>query len=116
MGYTYIHKKLSDAARISRAKQDDRNYFLGAVGIRSDGATVISYNGAPKFPTPEHHCEYRLCRKLDQGSRVYLARTLASGEWANSRPCPRCFQCLKAKGCLYVAYTIGPDEYGIIEF
>jgi tRNA(Arg) A34 adenosine deaminase TadA len=109
-------KYLTIAAGISRHKLDDRNYYLGAIGLRSDGTTVMSWNGAPKEPTRQHHCEYRLCRKLTPGSTVYIARTLADGTWANAHPCPDCLKILTSKGIRRCYYTISSNEYGVIDF
>lgn len=99
---------------MSRHRLDDRNYFLGAVGIRSDGTSVIAWNGNPKFPTRQHHCEYRLGRKLSKGSVAYIARTLADGTWANAKPCNDCEKYLMSRGVVRVYYTLGPSEFGCI--
>lgn len=110
------HKHYLDlAASISRLREDDRNYFLGAIGLRKDGAIVTACNGAPKDVTPQHHCEWRLCRKLDRGSIVYVARTGANGKWAMSRPCKTCRIALKSARVAKVYYTISPGEYGRLE-
>lgn len=105
---------LNLAARISRIKRDSRNYFIGAVGIRADGTLVCAYNGAPPEPCPEHHCEFRLCRKLDRGAIVYVARTGAYGDWALSKPCDSCMLRLMSKKVRRVYYTISKGEYGTI--
>lgn len=109
-------KYLKIAAKIARAKKDDRNFFLGAIAIRDDDTIVSAYNGAPKYPTPQHHCEARLCRKLDKGATVYLARTLYDGSWANSHPCEDCLRTLRRACVKKVFYTIAPEEWGCIEF
>lgn len=100
------------AAYYSRLKKDNRNFFLGAVGERADGTLVFACNGSQKIVTPKHHCEYRLSRKLDKGSTVYVARTLSDYTWANSSPCVPCQNALRAIGVRRVYYTIGPDEFG----
>jgi hypothetical protein len=107
-------KLLEIAASVSRHQLDDRRYFLGAVGERSDGTMVYAWNGAPKEPTRQHHCEYRLSRKLDRGSKVYIARTLADGTTANARPCWDCLRVLKHAGVYRVVYTISANEYGVL--
>lgn len=110
-----VRKFLNVAAKIARLREDERNFFIGAVAIRADDVTVYAYNGAPKFPTPEHHCEARLCRKLDKGATVYVARTTADGRWAMSKPCPDCERALRRAKVRKVFYTVGPDEYGCLE-
>ena len=99
-------KLLRIACEVSRLKQDDRRFFIGAVGIRNDGTMVAAYNGAPKEPTPEHHCEFRLCRKLDKRSVVYVARTLADGSVACAKPCKGCMLRMISCGVSKVYYTI----------
>lgn len=113
---SYVARVLNFACIVATAKKDDRVYKHGAVGIRKDGAMVTARNGNPKEPDPYHHCERRLVRKLDKGSRVYLARSLADGTWANSKPCYSCEVALVSAGVRKIFYTIGPQEYGTIEF
>ncbi len=108
-------KLLRLAAKVSRLKLDDRNYFLGAVGLRSDDVLVFAANGAPKYPEPKHHAEYRLSRKLGRNSIVYVARTLANGMWSNGNPCTNCRARLANVGCRKVFYTISAGEYGVLE-
>lgn len=106
-----VKKMLNLAANIARLQKADKNFFLGAVAIRNDGVMVSAYNGAPKFPTPQHHCEFRICRKLDKGAVVYLARTTADGTWALSKPCHKCEMILRKTQVHRVYYTIGPNEF-----
>lgn len=110
-----VRKFLNVAAKIARMREDDRNFFIGAVAVRADDVTVYAYNGAPKYPTPEHHCEARIARKLDQGATVYVARTTADGKWALSKPCSGCERALRRAYVKKVYYTIRPNEYGCLE-
>lgn len=102
---------LEQAATLSRQRQDRRVYYFGAIAYRSDGTIVHAINGAPTHPTPAHHCEARLVRKLDRGAVVYLARTLHDGTWAQARPCPDCHRSLAACTVRAVFYTTGPRTY-----
>ena len=104
-------KFLAIAAKIAGIKKDSRCYRLGAVAIRSDDVMVCSYNSAPKQPTPTHHAEAKIARKLDRGAIVYLARVLATGEWANSTPCLNCQRILKNAYVKRVYFTTGPDSW-----
>lgn len=112
------HKKLlKRAAKMSRFGVDDKKtFYFAAIAIRGDDVTVASYNGNQKFPTPEHHCEARLVRKLDRDAIVYLARTTADGNWAMSRPCADCMRALRRARVKKVYFTIAPNEYGCINF
>lgn len=93
-----------------------RDYFLGALGVRADGAIVASFNGPAPHPAPSAHAEARLSRKLDTGSVVYVARVLSSGDFANSRPCRHCMKALRHKKCRVVYYTTGPAEFEKVKF
>lgn len=99
------YKLIELAIEVSRLKDDDRHFCLGAVGVRADGALVTACNGNPKEPDRRHHAEYRLCRKLDKGSVVYVARTTVDGRVACAKPCMSCMKAMKYKGVRGVWYT-----------
>lgn len=109
-------KLLKMAAKLSRMKVDDRQFCLGAVAIRDDDVMVCAYNGHPDIPCPRTHCEARLVRKLDKGATVYLARTIANGQWANSKPCPDCVRAMRRAKVRRVYYTSGPNEWSCLDF
>lgn len=100
-----VRKYLELAANVSRIKDDDRTYFHGAVGLRKDGVLVAAQNGNPKEPSPRHHCEYRVSRKLGRDGVVFLVRTLANGDWADSTPCKDCENRLVHMGVRSVYYS-----------
>lgn len=51
------------------------------------------------------------------GSTVYVARVRRdNGKMAMSRPCRDCERVLRSRGVRKVFYTIGPKEYGVMEF
>lgn len=102
-----IKKYLELAAYVSRIKGDSRTYFHGAVAERRDGVLVAASNGAPKEPTPRHHCEFRILRKLGRDGIIYLVRTLADGTWADSTPCIHCEKAIRAHRVNMVHYTTG---------
>lgn len=106
---------LNIAARYA-IREDERNYHVGALATRRDGAVVLTRNGPLQLPDQRQpaHAEHRLCRKLDAGATVYVARLNAKGDWAMARPCPTCHARLYAKGVRRVYYTISPNEYGRI--
>ena len=97
-------------------KLDDRNFCLGAVAIRNDDVMVFAYNGNSVIPDHKTHCEARLVRKLDKGATVYLARTTANGQWANSKPCPNCMRALRRAKIRKVYYTSAPNYWEALEF
>ena len=105
---------IATGAALTRIKNSDQHFRLGAAGIRKDGVIVVSYNGAPKEPEWQHHAESRLCRKLTPESTVAVVRVLADGSWAMARPCKNCQKCLKRVGVKRVYYTIQPDEFGVM--
>lgn len=109
-------KLLHIAAEVSRLKDDGRCFYLGAVALRKDGVLVSAYNGMQPFPAPEHHCEARLAKKLDRGAVVYLARTSANGEWANSKPCQLCEMKLRKAYVKRVYYTVSTNQFKSLVF
>ena len=92
-----------------------RNFMLGAVGIRSDGAIVRSSNGISPSKQRMVHAEYRCCRKLDVGAVLYIARVNARGEWLLAYPCKACIKMMVHKGLVKAYYTIGTKKIGCIE-
>lgn len=104
------------AAKLARMKLDSRSFCLGAVAIRDDDAMVFAYNGHPGIPNHKTHCEARLVRKLDRGATVYLARTTADGQWANSKPCPDCMRALRRAKVKKIFYTTDPEQWDSLEF
>ena len=92
-----------------------RQYRLGAVGIRTDGAIVMASNLSSRKPEYRAHAEARLTRKLNIGSEVFIVRILRNGSFANARPCRRCQTLLKRRGVRRCYYSISDDEYGVIQ-
>lgn len=101
---------------------DKRNFWLGAIGIRNDGVSVSSKNGASAFSasvetyhlTPNSHAEGRLLRKLGKYGVVYVARVSRKDRsLAMARPCSMCRIRLKANRVIKVYYTIDQNHYGI---
>ena len=117
---THIEQLLSIATGAALSRVHNRpvhhsqHFRLGAAGKRADGALVASFNGAQEQPRWQHHAEARLCRKLTPKSIVAVARVLADGSWAMSRPCKNCETCLRRIGVKRVYYTIAPNEFGIL--
>lgn len=105
------------AAKDNPEKYDSRSFLLGAVGLRNDGVIVTSKNVAARNIIPTHHAETRVLRKLTPNSVIWVARILKStGEWTMARPCLGCQTRMKTAGVKKVVYTIGPNEWGTIQF
>lgn len=103
-------------------KSDKRNFWLGAVGIRNDGVSVSSKNGASAFSSsmevyqlnPNSHAEGRLLRKMGKYGIVYVARVSRKDRsLAMARPCSMCQNLLKSSKVTKVFYTIDDHHYGI---
>lgn len=106
------HKKyLNMAAGVALSGSKRRNYMIGAVGIRSDGAIVVSYNGHSQFPERTIHAEYRCAKKLDSGAVVYVARIRIDGSWGNAKPCHSCMKTLISRGVSKIYYTTGINTF-----
>jgi deoxycytidylate deaminase len=110
------------AAEFAKLKNDRRDYRLGAVGLRNDGTIVASYNGAciknmddRRHYMREAHAEYRLAKKMDRKSIVYVARISRTGEFKNAKPCKTCENSLRSHGIKRVYYTISKNEFGVME-
>lgn len=102
---------LRRAAEHAAKRRDERSYFVGAVGLRSDGAFVVASNGPSMAPCPSTHAEARLAQKLDMGATVWVARMTRGGNLALAKPCPNCERLLRLRGVERVVYSTGPTTY-----
>ena len=91
-----------------------RQYRLGAIGIRTDGATVSASNISARAPHPRAHAEARLTRKLDVGSTVYVVRITRAGLLTSARPCRACRRIMHQRGITRCYYSISENEYGVL--
>ncbi len=115
---------LLSAAKIAvpNDSSDKRNFWLGAIGIRKDGVSVSSKNGAAAFSasvesyqlTPNSHAEGRLLRKLGKYGVVYVSRVSRKDRsLAMARPCSMCQIRLRGNNVVKVYYSIDDHHYGI---
>jgi len=114
---TMRHERLLDMATgiaVWRAQTREISFKHGAAALRSDGKVVIAYNEKAQAPTWKVHAEARICRKIDVGAIVAVVRIGDKGVWMPSKPCGGCMRCMKRKGVKKVLYSIGKDEYGVI--
>jgi len=105
---------LSRAVKVALKKKDRRHHKIGAVGVRADGAIVTASNGPVrdgKFPPA--HAEARLCRKLDRGAVVFIARANSRGAWRIAKPCTDCMRTMKRSGVKTVVFTISSGAYAV---
>lgn len=104
---------LESAVRYAVRNDDGREFVIGTLGIRSDGAIVMSRNGVTNSDGREKvsgtHAERRLSRKLGIGATVYIVRVAAGGRWANAKPCGPCMSILKNKRVKRIVYTMADD-------
>ena len=112
------------AKKIAQARSDERDFLLGAVAIRHDGIIVGSSNGSVVMDMTDRrgyfakcHAEYRLCRKLDKNSTVFVVRVNnTDGLYRNAKPCRTCENIMRTRGVSKVYYTINNNTYGVIQF
>lgn len=97
------------AMRTLFKKEVKRTFNVCAIGIRSDGAIVVSQNGSDRIRNPNIHAEARLVNKLDYGATVYVIRCRADGSFGIAKPCPNCEQLLRNARVKQVFYTIDSD-------
>lgn len=106
-------KMLELAARVAMGGSQERNFRLGCVAKRSDGAVVFSTNERTRAPNPNAHAEARVLKKTDFGSTLWVARVNKDGSWSMARPCSKCQARIRNRGVKKVYYTISPGEYGV---
>lgn len=104
------------AAYAATTRPDPRNFRLGAMAVRGDGAIVFARNASAEHPLPEAHAEARIARKIDTSATIWVARILrADGvTWAMAKPCIPCFYKLRARRVKRIYYTISANHYGCI--
>lgn len=104
---------LNQATEFAIKRKDGRCFFVGAVGVRADGARVFARNEAAEGRKPCAHAEARLVRKLGRGASVVFVARYSPGNkaWALAKPCPDCERALRRAHVKKVVYTVGPDLY-----
>jgi len=109
-------KLLKEAAKLAMSGDKTKNHLLAAVAKRKDGAVVASRNGKTQVPRPTAHAEVRTLKKAGHGCTLYVAKVhKRTGEWGMAKPCNNCMTRIKNMKVRRVYYTIGPDEYGVID-
>lgn len=119
-----MHPLLIMASQVAlpTSEFDKRNFWLGCVGIRDDGAMVSSRNGAAEFSStienyqlmPNSHAEGRVLRKLGKNGTLFVARVSRKDRsLAMSQPCGMCQVRIRAFNVKKVYYTINEYQYGI---
>jgi len=111
-----VFNYLEMAGKLALSNNRERNFYIASIGLRKDGAIVSAINGFDCTPNYALHSEFRLAKKLDVGSIVYVARIrLDTMNFGLARPCFSCMKALKNKGCIKVYYSVAPGEYGVID-
>lgn len=109
-------KMLHEAAKLAFSGSRKKHHLLACVAKRKDGATVSSRNGMTRTPCPSVHAEARVLKKAGHGAIIYVAKVQKStGEWGLAKPCDDCMKLIRNKNVKRVYYTIGPNEYGVID-
>ena len=110
-----IFNYLEIAGNIAITDFGEKNFLLGAVGERNDGAIVKAFNGRVETPNPSAHAEARLSKKLDYYATVYVARIkYIDGKFGMARPCIHCQKALAGKKVDKIYYTINSECYGLL--
>jgi tRNA(Arg) A34 adenosine deaminase TadA len=117
MGTNNLIKYLNLAKEKSLPEKtgDLRSFYIGAVGIRSDGLIVTAKNLSCEDKFPPAHAEARLARKLDKNSIVFVARVTKGGQIGLAKPCTKCQTVIRNKGVTRVYYTIDVNSFGYLE-
>lgn len=106
-------KYLEKAIKIAASGSPDRNHYIGAIAIRTDGAIVCSSNSLTKVPQPAAHAESKVIKKCDYGSTLYVAKVTRLGDIGCAKPCKNCQTIIRNRGIKKVIYTISGNEYGV---
>lgn len=94
------------ATLFTQAGDKKRDHFLGAIGIRKDGAIVVARNEPTQVRTPSAHAEARLVKKLGKDADlVVVVRVTKNGALAMAKPCKKCALALKNYRVKKVFYT-----------
>lgn len=106
---------LNSAIKIAGQCKNKKEFYLGCVAKRNDGAIVSSVNhsfsGQRVFM---HHAESRVLRKCDYGSILYVARVYKDRKTiANAMPCSHCQHFIRNMGVKKVYYTIDQNTFGV---
>ena len=104
-------KYLDFAIKIAKGGTEDRNYLIGCVSLREDGAIVTAPNILTKKPEHTAHAEFRALKKSGFGATLWVARVHRSGEWACAKPCIKCQTLIRNKEVKRVYYTVAPNEW-----
>jgi tRNA(Arg) A34 adenosine deaminase TadA len=105
---------LQQAADLAYEVADGRkNFLLGCIAKRKDGAFVRSRNSTMRDPTPEGHAEARVLKKAGHGAILWVARVTRDGAWKMAKPCEKCQALIRNHGVKKVYYTIAPNEWGV---
>lgn len=105
-------KYLDLAIRIAKGGAENRNYLIGCVGLRTDGAIVVAPNSWTKDPEHTAHGENRVLKKAGFGATLWVARVTRDNQWANAKPCVKCQALIRNKKVKRVYFTLGPNQYG----
>lgn len=100
------------AAKVAQSGNPDRNFRLGCVAQRKDGAIVFSTNEKTQKPNPCAHAEARVLRKAGYGATLWVARITSNGSLTMAKPCPKCQAKIRSYGVKKVIYSIAPGEFG----
>lgn len=84
-----------------------RDYYLGAIGERRDGAVVLARNETDTKKNPMVHAERRLVSKLGMNAKLVVVVRVAKGSrlLTMAKPCPDCEKALSLKQPKKVYYT-----------
>lgn len=121
-----MHSMLILAGKVAKPTNDTdlcKNYWLGAVGCRSDN-NICSAKNMPIQDSDRMdfkrevwaHAEARVLRKmrLTTNGTIYVARiSRKNGDFAMSSPCDLCRPLIAAHRIERVFYTINNNEYGV---
>lgn len=123
--HTKIPRHLKTAIKIAEANDLYPKWRLGAVIIKGGALRSVGLNKLhtkASVASDEHiqdlstHAEEDALRRCGnpKGATIYIARVGRNGKPAMAKPCEYCEPMLREAGVKKVKYTIGPNEYGVL--
>lgn len=112
MKYIDLAIRIARAGNVPRKPEENtgKNFLLGCVALRRDGAVVVASNIRTQDPMPSAHSEFRCLRQAGQGATLWIARVDRAGKPCMAKPCKYCETLIRNKMVKRVYYTVNENE------
>jgi pyrimidine deaminase RibD-like protein len=112
MKYIDLAIRIAKAGDAPRKPEENtgKNFLLGCVALRQDGAVVVSSNIRTQTPMHSAHAERRALSKSGLGATLWIARVDRDGIPCMAKPCKLCETLIINKRVKRVYYTVNEHE------